>query len=83
MDVPDTKLAKIIYGAILVGLTAIPFLLFLAYTNLSATCSDPTLQESESKSNRSLIFKIILVLVLSSLAAQAMNHSYPISKFMA
>ena len=93
MDEPDVKIAKIIAGIITLVFFALPVFLVLKYLSISSQCSyygeyvysiqEDVQPKQPSNSTRTILIVVGVIVVLSSLAAQAINHSYPISKFRA
>lgn len=83
MKDPDIMIGKIIMGFILFLLLIIPYYYIINYIRLVSQCENiPSLPPIQTSKKWKIILIILGVIVLlSCLAAQAMNHSYPISKF--
>ena len=78
---PDTTIGQIIWGGFLLILAILPLTLISVYLSLSSKCSSAnsdSLPQQPTKKGKSkhIIITFIVIIVLSGLTAQAINHSY-------
>ena len=76
---PDTTFGQIIWGGFLLILAILPLTLISIYFSLSSKCSSTnSLPQQPTKKGKSkhIIITFIVIIILSGLTAQAINHSY-------
>ena len=77
---PDLTAGKIIWGIIILSFAIIPLILITVYFNLSAKCSAASngIEQPQTKTSggKKFFISLIIIIILSGLTAQAINHSY-------
>lgn len=82
MGKPDVTIGKIFFWFTLVCLSIIPFTLIIVYMKLSFLCKKNKKNKTgKISSGKKFVISLIIICILSGLAAQAINHSYTLTYY--